>query len=115
MMQLTPAFRAVADAYTTDLAEALQARDWQRVTGMLTPEFTEAVKAKNWEQVGDEYGDIGGAHLIRAAMLGSIGSEDAVLDAIRRGDKKQLESVGRIQQAGRAAIVNDSYGRVAMP
>jgi len=115
MRQLTPAFQAVADAYTTDLAEALQARDWDRVTGMLTPEFTEAVKSKDWTAVGDEYGDLDGAYLIRAALLGSIDSEAAILDAIKRGNDGDLDTVRSMQNQRRAAIVNDGDSKVGLP
>ena len=113
--QLNLAWQAVADAYDEDLAYALRARDWAAVALQASPEFVAAVKAKDWVTVGDEEGTLDDAYLLRAALLGSIDSEDAVLDAIRRGDRKQLESVGRIQQAERAAIVNDSYGKVGMP
>jgi len=113
-MQRSKAWQAVADAYHTDLADALQKRDWESVTAQITPEFTEAVQAKDWEVVGDEYGDLDAAHLIRAALLGSIESEVAVLDAIRRGQTGDLDTVKSMQQAKRAAIVNDGDRRVGL-
>ena len=111
-MARSKAWQLVADAYHGELADALAAREWVAIEAMLTPEFVAAVQAKDWEKVGDEYGDLDTAHLIRAALLGSIDSEPAVLDAIRRGAKGDLETVKSMQTAKRAAIVNNGDGKV---
>ena len=110
MAQRTAAWEIVAERYTTDISDTLQARDWEQLEAMTTPEWVAAIKSKNWTEVGDgEHGAMEGAHAIRAALLGSIDTEPAILDAIKRGKDGQLDTVRSMQNDKRASVLTD-YG-----
>ena len=111
-MARSRAWEAVAEAYTTDIADQLRRRDWEGLTAATTREWVEAIRSNQWDEVGDgEHGAMEGAYLIRAALMGSITSDDAVLDAIRTGNDAQLGSVGRINAAQRSSFVTGDGDR----
>ena len=95
---LSESWKKVAGMYYLELADALKRRAWKEVEGMTTPEFVAAVRRENWRKVGDEYGDVEGAHAIRDAM--KLGTEDDVFDAIMDGDKDRLSKIARAQSEG---------------
>ena len=95
---LSASWQKVGQMYYVELADALKRRAWKEVEGMTTPEFVEAVRRENWRKVGDEYGDVEGAHAIRDAM--KLGTEDDVFDAIMDGDKDRLRKIAHAQSQG---------------
>ena len=99
-------WRRVGQMYYIELADALSRRAWKEVEGMTTPEFVEAVRSENWRTVGDEYGDLEGAHANRDAM--KVGTEDDVLDASMSGDKGRLAKIGHAQNAARIQSMYDN-------
>ena len=110
-------WQAVSNAFYVELADALRARNWAEVEGMTTPEFTDAIREGRWADVaemGDAGNDVETTHLIRIALGNDFDSDNAVIDAARRGDTAHLDRVGRYRTRQREKILYDVHGRVGM-